>query len=133
MSTMKSERHPEEGAGQPPEEVVDRLAELLPEGALDEAVRGLKPEELSGPGGLLAQLAGRVVEAALEAEMTEHLGHPPGGVPQGVQPDLVGVDERGRLRERGPGAPVVEPRLLAGEPVRDGRAGPGAGLDEPEA
>src|SRR4051812_29299091 len=53
---------------------MDRLAELLPDGALDAAVKGLRPEELSGPGGLLSQLAGRVVEAALEAEMTEHLG-----------------------------------------------------------
>jgi putative transposase len=83
MSSMKSERRPGPGADPegegPPPEVVDRLAGLLPEGALDEAVRGLKPEELSGPGGLLSQLAGRVVEAALEAEMTEHLGHPPGG------------------------------------------------------
>jgi putative transposase len=85
MSTMKSKRR-REGAehDEPPREVVDRLAELLPEGALDDAVRGLKPEELSGPKGLLSQLAGRVVEAALEAEMTEHLGHPPGGVPQGA-------------------------------------------------
>jgi putative transposase len=85
MSTMKSKRR-REGAehDEPPREVMDRLAELLPEGALDDAVRGLKPEELSGPGGLLSQLAGRVVEAALEAEMTEHLGHPPGGVPQGA-------------------------------------------------
>ena len=87
MSTMKDRRRPGEGVepdeAQPPQEVIDRLAGLLPEGALDEAVRGLKPEELSGPGGLLSQLAGRVVEAALEAEMTEHLGHPPGGVPQG--------------------------------------------------
>jgi putative transposase len=86
MSTMQSKRRPEPGAdseGQgPPQEVVDRLAGLLPEGALDQAVKGLRPEELSGPGGLLSQLAGRVVEAALEAEMTEHLGHPPGGVPQ---------------------------------------------------
>lgn len=67
----------------PPPAVLDRLAGLLPEGALEDAVKGLKPGELSGPGGLLSQLAGRVVEAALEAELTEHLGHPPGGVPQG--------------------------------------------------
>ena len=87
MSTMKYEGRPRPGAepdGRPPEEVVDRLAELLPEGALDDVVRGLRPEELSGPGGLLSQLAGRVVQAALEAEMTEHLGHPPGGRPQGA-------------------------------------------------
>jgi len=87
MSTMKDRRGPREGVEpgerHPPPEVVDRLAGLLPEGALDDAVRGLKPEELSGPGGLLSQLAGRVVEAALEAELTEHLGHPPGGRPQG--------------------------------------------------
>lgn len=85
MSTMKSKRRPEEGAGEQhgAQEVMDRLAGLLPEGALDDAVRGLSPEELSGPGGLLSQLAGRVVEAALEAELTDHLGHPPGGRPQG--------------------------------------------------
>ncbi len=85
MSTMKSKRRPEPGAEpeghEPPQEVFDRLAGLLPEGALEDAVKGLRPEELSGPGGLLSQLAGRVVEAALEAELTEHLGHPPGGVP----------------------------------------------------
>src|SRR6188472_4435320 len=85
MSTMRNRRRPGSGAGpegqQPPQEVIDRLAGLLPEGALEDAVKGLQPEELSGPGGLLLQLAGRVVEAALDAEMTEHLGHPPGGVP----------------------------------------------------
>lgn len=83
---MKSKRRPggsEEPFESPPDAVLDRLSELLPEGALDAAVRGLTPQELSGPGGLLSQLAGRVVEAALEAELTEHLGHPPGGVPQG--------------------------------------------------
>jgi transposase-like protein len=88
MSTMKSKRRPEPGADPevqgPPQEVVDRLAGLLPEGALEDAVKGLRPEELSGPGGLLSQLAGRVVEAALEAELTDHLGHAPGGVPQGA-------------------------------------------------
>jgi hypothetical protein len=61
---------------------MDRLAELLPDAALDDAVKGLKPEELSGPGGLLSRLAGRVIQAALEAEMTDHLGHPPNGIPR---------------------------------------------------
>lgn len=87
MSTMKSKRRPEPGAAreaqQSPQEVIDRLAGLLPEGALEDAVKGLRPEDLSGPGGLLSQLAGRVVEAALEAELTDHLGHPPGGTPSG--------------------------------------------------
>lgn len=77
-------RSPDPGGVGPPPEVVDRLAGLLPEGALEDAVRGLDPGELSGPGGLLSQLAGRVVGAALQAEMTEHLGHPPGGRPEGT-------------------------------------------------
>ena len=124
MSTMKSERRPRkdaESAEQPPEEVVDRLAELLPDGALDDAVRGLKPEELSGPGGLLSQLAGRVVEAALEAEMTEHLGHPPGGRPQGpnvrngrgrktVQSDLGPVEVRTPRDRDGSFEPQILPK-----------------------
>jgi putative transposase len=34
----------------------------------------------------LTELAGRVIETALAAELTEHLGHPPGGLAQG--PDV---------------------------------------------
>src|SRR4051794_11231955 len=134
MSTMKSERRPRkdaESVERPPGEVVDRLAELLPEGALDDAVRGLKPDELSGPGGLLSQLAGRVVEAALEAEMTEHLGHPPGGRPQGpnvrngagrktLQTDLGAVEIKSP-RDRDA---TFEPRLVGKRQTRL------AGLDD---
>jgi len=67
-----------------PDEVADRLGELLPAEALEEALEGLSPEQITGAGGLLTQLAGRVIETALGAELTEHLGHPPGGVPAGV-------------------------------------------------
>jgi hypothetical protein len=66
-----------------PEEVVDRLARLLPPDALDDALAGLAPEEITGPGGLITQLAGRAVEAALGAELSEYLGYPPGGAPPG--------------------------------------------------
>jgi hypothetical protein len=68
-------------AAEPPPELVDRLEGLLPREALEGALEGLEPEEITGPGGLLTQLAGRVIETALGAELTEHLGHPPGGVP----------------------------------------------------
>jgi len=71
------------GRAQSPEEAVDRLAGLLPEEALEDALKGLRPEEITGAGGLLTQLAGRVIETALGAELTEHLGHPPGGRPGG--------------------------------------------------
>ena len=65
------------------EEVVDRLAGLLPAEALQDALAGLGPEEITGPGGLMTQLAGRVLETALGAELTEHLGYPPGQAPPG--------------------------------------------------
>ena len=66
-----------------PEEVRERLARLLPADALDDALAGLAPEEITGPGGLITQLAGRVVEAALAGELSEHLGYPPGQAPPG--------------------------------------------------
>ena len=65
------------------QEVVDRLAGLLPADALQDALAGLRPEEITGPGGLVTQLAGRVLETALGAELTEHLGYPPGQAPPG--------------------------------------------------
>src|SRR5215204_4453806 len=65
------------------EEVADRLAGLLPAEALQDALAGLRPEEITGPGGLVTQLAGRVLETALGAELTEHLGYPPGQAPPG--------------------------------------------------
>lgn len=134
MSTMSKRRRPREGVDeiqQPPSEVADRLAGLLPDGVLEEAVKGLRPEELSGPGGLLSQLAGRVVQAALEAEMTEHLGHPPGGRPQGpnvrngatpktIQTDL-GPVQIATPRDRDAS---FEPRLVAKRQTRL------AGLDD---
>lgn len=88
-----------------PEQVRDRVAGLLDEEALEEAVQGLKPEDLTGPGGLLTQLAGRVIEAALGAELDDHLGYPPGerppeanrrngGTPKTLKSDLGPVEMR---------------------------------------
>ena len=37
-----------------------------------------------GPGGLLSGLTKRVLETALEAELTEHLGHEHGATPRGT-------------------------------------------------
>jgi putative transposase len=70
-------------AQSPPREVTDRLAGLLAGEELAEALKGLEPEQITGPGGLVSQLAGRVIETALGAELTEHLGYPPGQAPPG--------------------------------------------------
>ena len=84
QSTKSKRRQPgAETPSGPPEEVVDRLAGLLPADALEEALEGLEPEEITGPGGLVTQLAGRVIETALGAELSEHLGYPPGEAPPG--------------------------------------------------
>jgi putative transposase len=85
-TSSDSERDPDQStrsAQSPTDAVVERLAGLLPPEALEDALKGLEPDQITGPGGLLTQLAGRVIETALGAELTEHLGHPPGGVTQG--------------------------------------------------
>lgn len=49
---------------------------------LDALVRGKKPNEIFGEGGLVKELTKRLVERALEAELTSHLGyekHAPSG------------------------------------------------------
>jgi len=134
MSTMSSKRRRRPGAEPPeqlPEEVADRLAGLLPEEALQDALKGLEGDQITGPGGLLSQLAGRVIQTALEAELTDHLGHPPGGVPQGpnvrngagrktVQTDLGPVEVRTPRDRDG----SFEPKLVAKRQTRL------AGLDD---
>jgi putative transposase len=129
-----SERDPSQstdGAQSPTDAVVDRLAGLLPEEALEDALKGLEPDDITGPGGLLSQLAGRVIETALGAELTEHLGHRPGGVAQGpnvrngagtktVSTDLGAVEIRTPRDREG----SFEPRLVAKRQTRL------AGLDD---
>jgi putative transposase len=67
------------------ESVPDDLRRQLSDEVVDELLAGAKTEEeIVGPGGLLAQLTRRLVERALEVELTDHLGYeshrePPGG------------------------------------------------------
>jgi len=130
MSTMQSKREAE-ASEQQPEAVGDRLAGLLPEEALQDALKGLEGRDITGPGGLLAQLAGRVIQTALETELTEHLGHPSGGRPTNsnvrngstsktVSTDLGPVEVR-TPRDRDGG---FEPKLVAKRQTRL------AGLDD---
>jgi putative transposase len=115
------------------EEVRDRLAALLPDDALQDVLEGLGPEEITGPGGLMTQLAGRVLETALGAELTEHLGYPPGQAPPGgtgnvrngsspktVQTELGAVQVNTPRDRKG----SFEPKLIAKRQTRL------AGLDE---
>ena len=45
---------------------------------IDELLAGARTEqEILGPGGLLGELTRRLVERAMEAELTDHLGYEP--------------------------------------------------------
>ena len=61
------------------------LRRKLPDELVDELLAGAdSEEEIVGPGGLLSQLTRRLVERAMEVELTDHLGferhqEPPGG------------------------------------------------------
>ena len=61
------------------------LRSKLPDELVDELLAGASSEEeIVGPGGLLARLTKRLVERAMEVELTDHLNYerhqePPGG------------------------------------------------------
>src|SRR5438876_8028328 len=63
-----------------PDAVRDRLADEVIDGLLAGA---RSEEEIVGPGGVLGQLTRRLVERALSAELTEHLGYEPHQEPPG--------------------------------------------------
>src|SRR3954471_11318127 len=87
-------------------EVRDRLSDEV----IDELLAGARTEEeIVGPGGLLADLTRRLVERAMSAELTEHLGYarhhePPGGAGNtrnGSTPKTL-VTEHGAVRIKTP-------------------------------
>src|SRR5437588_6450920 len=66
------------------ERLPDEMREKLPDELVDELLAGGKTEEeIVGPGGLLSQLTKRLVERAMEVELTDHLGYEPHQEPLG--------------------------------------------------
>src|SRR6516164_864524 len=89
-----------------PLEVRDRLSDEV----IDELLAGARTEEeIVGPGGVLAKLTRRLVERAMSAELTEHLGYephqePPGGAGNtrnGTSPKTLAT-EHGPVRIKAP-------------------------------
>ncbi len=87
----------------------------LPDELIDELLAGAKtPAEITGPDGLLQRLTKRLVERAMDAELSEHLGYergqaPPGGVGDarnGITPKTV-YTGHGSVR-------IAQPRDRAG-------------------
>jgi putative transposase len=102
------------------DEVRGRLSDEL----IDELLAGVRSEEeIVGPGGLLADLTRRLVERAMDAELTEHLGYehgqpPPGGAGNtrnGTTPKTLAT-EHGSVRieaprdRKGSFAPQIVPK-----------------------
>lgn len=77
---------------------------------LDALLDGAKTaQEIAGPDGLLGQLTRRLLNRALEAELTAHLGYEPGQAPPGGagnarngRPGKTVLTDQGRLRIRSP-------------------------------
>ena len=58
--------------------------ERIPDEVIDQLLAGASTEEeIAGPGGLLAQTTKRLVERAMEVELTDHLGYEPHADPPG--------------------------------------------------
>jgi putative transposase len=58
--------------------------ERIPDEVIDQLLAGASTEEeIAGPGGLLAQLTKRLVERAMEVELSDHLGYEPHAEPPG--------------------------------------------------
>jgi putative transposase len=79
--------------------------ERISDEVIDGLLAGAKTEqEIAGPGGLLAQLTKRLVERAMEVELTDHLGYEPhlepaggvGNTRNGTTPKTL-VTEQGRV------------------------------------
>ena len=66
------------------EELPEELRERLLDGMIDELIAGKRGErEILGREGVLGEITRRMVQRALEEELTEHLGYPAGQAPPG--------------------------------------------------
>src|SRR6476660_1964186 len=71
-------------AGGEPVELPDAIRDRLADEVIDELVAGARTEEeIVGPGGVLAQLTKRLVERAMDVELSDHLGYEPHAEPPG--------------------------------------------------
>src|SRR5437868_14111154 len=86
-------------AGGEPLELAEAVRGRLGDEVMDELLAGARTEEeIVGPGGVLAQLTKRLVERAMAAELTEHLGYEPHQEPPGGTATPATGRRRRRLR-----------------------------------
>jgi putative transposase len=99
----------------PRPELADEVKALLPDELIDELLAGARTEEeIAGQGGLLGQLTKRLVERAMEVELTDHLGYEPHQEPPGGTGNTRnGSTPKRLITEQGP-VGVNTPRDRAG-------------------
>src|SRR5947199_4046786 len=89
--------------------VPDEIRRQLPDEVVDELLAGARTEEeIFGPGGVFGQLTKRLVERALEVELTDHLGHEPHQEPPGGTGDTPHGNGKGQK-------PIPETRAVTHE------------------
>jgi putative transposase len=98
-----------------PDPLADRVKELLPDELIDQLMAGARSgEEITGQGGLLSQLTKRMVERAMDVELTDHLGYEPHQEPPGGAGNTRnGSTPKTLLTEHGP-VRIDTPRDRAG-------------------
>jgi putative transposase len=115
-------------------ELPEKLRERLLDGMIDELIAGKRGErEILGQDGVLGEVTRRMVQRALEEELTEHLGYPAGQAPPGgVGNSRNGGTPKTLLTDQGPvGIDTPRDRKSRFEPqlVKKGQRRL-AGLDE---
>ena len=97
------------------ERLPDEMRDKLPDELVDELLAGAQTEEeIVGPGGLLSQLTKRLVERAMEVELTDHLGYEPHQEPPGGSGNTRnGSTPKTLVTEHG-SVPIDTPRDRAG-------------------
>jgi hypothetical protein len=86
-------------------------SERISDEVIDELLAGASTEEeIAGPGGLLADLTKRLLERAMEVELTDHLGYEPHREPPGgAENQRNGSTGKTLMTEHGLVALVVHP------------------------
>ena len=84
--------------------------ERISDEVIDQLLAGARTEEeIAGPGGLLAALTKRLVERAMEVELTDHLGYEPHQEPPGGADTRNGTSPKTLVTEHGQ-VPIEAPR-----------------------
>ena len=95
----------------PKQDETESGSPTIPDELIDQLLRGYrKPEELTGPNGLIKQLVAKLVTRAMNAELDHHLGYQPGDPPPEGQTNRRNGKRSKTLRSDAGPIPIEVPR-----------------------